>query len=116
MRHATLLFQGKIFVFFFFGNLLVSFIFSERAADKPHIREIVRKANKVVEENDDHDRKYTNVRGRDLEMEGTSGSRESARKIFEMGARSAQRNARLYRLSQLRISSLISRLFSNGFL
>jgi hypothetical protein len=59
------------FLWFFFGNLLVSFIFSERATDKPHIREIVRKANKVVEENDDDDRKYTNVRGRDLEMEGT---------------------------------------------
>jgi hypothetical protein len=31
------------------------------------------------------------VRGRDLEMEETRGSRESARKIFKMGARSGQK-------------------------
>jgi hypothetical protein len=29
-------------------------------------------------------------------MEGTRGRRESARKIFEMGASNGQRNARLY--------------------
>jgi hypothetical protein len=29
-------------------------------------------------------------------MEGTRGSRERARKIFEMDARSGQRNARLH--------------------
>jgi hypothetical protein len=29
-------------------------------------------------------------------MEGTRAGRESARKIFEMGARSGQRNARLH--------------------
>jgi hypothetical protein len=33
------------------------------------------------------------VRGRDVGMEGTRRGRESARKIFEMGARSRQRNA-----------------------
>jgi hypothetical protein len=35
---------------------------------------------------------YNDVRGRDLGMEGTRGGRESARKIFEMGDRSGQRN------------------------
>jgi hypothetical protein len=34
--------------------------------------------------------------GGDLGMEGTRGDRESARKIFERGARSGQRNARLH--------------------
>jgi hypothetical protein len=29
-------------------------------------------------------------------MEGTKGGRESARKIFERGARNGQRNARLH--------------------
>jgi hypothetical protein len=33
---------------------------------------------------------------RDLEMEGTRRDRESARKIFERGDRSGQRNARLH--------------------
>jgi hypothetical protein len=48
------------------------------------------------EENDDreHDREYIAVRVRDLGMEGTRRGRESARKIFERGARSEQRNAR----------------------
>jgi hypothetical protein len=34
--------------------------------------------------------------GRDLGMEGTRRGRESARKIFEKGARSGQRNPRLH--------------------
>jgi hypothetical protein len=38
---------------------------------------------------------YIDVRGRDLGMEGTGRGIESARKIFERGARSGQRNARL---------------------
>jgi hypothetical protein len=79
--------------------------YNERATDKRHIREIVRKANKVVgcvwgigerkEQNDDvreHDREYIDVWGRDLGMEGTRRGRESARKIFE---RSGERNSRL---------------------
>jgi hypothetical protein len=37
----------------------------------------------------------TRVESRDLGMEGTRRGRESARKIFEKGARSGQRNARL---------------------
>jgi hypothetical protein len=39
---------------------------------------------------------YIDVRGRDLGMEGTRRGRESARKIFERGARSGQRNAKLH--------------------
>jgi hypothetical protein len=35
------------------------------------------------------------VRGRDLGIERTRGGRECARKMFEMGARSGQRDARL---------------------
>jgi hypothetical protein len=38
---------------------------------------------------------YIDVQGKDLGMEGTRRGRESARKIFEKGARSGQRNARL---------------------
>jgi hypothetical protein len=34
--------------------------------------------------------------GRDLGMEGRRRGRESARKIYEKGARSGQRNARLH--------------------
>jgi hypothetical protein len=37
----------------------------------------------------------TMVESRDLGMEGTRRGRESTRKIFERGARSGQRNARL---------------------
>jgi hypothetical protein len=40
-------------------------------------------------------REYIDGRGRDLGMEGTRRGRVSARKIFERGARSGQRNARL---------------------
>jgi hypothetical protein len=52
------------------------------------------------EENDDiweHDREYEyiDVRGRDLGIEGTRTGRERVRKIFEKGARSGQRNAKL---------------------
>jgi hypothetical protein len=39
--------------------------------------------------------KYIDVRSRDLGMEGTRRGRESARKIFERGARSGERKARL---------------------
>jgi hypothetical protein len=84
----------------------LGYTFKERATDKAHTRDIVRKANKVVgcvwgigekvgrwfqEENDDvweHGRERIDVRGRDLGMEGKRGGRESARKIFEVGARS----------------------------
>jgi hypothetical protein len=48
------------------------------------------------EENDDvreQDREYIDVRDRDLEMEGKWEGRE---KIFEMGTKSGQRNARLH--------------------
>jgi hypothetical protein len=40
-------------------------------------------------------RKSILMGGRDLAIEGTRRGRESAGKIFEMGARSGQRNARL---------------------
>jgi hypothetical protein len=90
----------------------LGYTFNERATDKGHIREIVRKANKVVGSvwgigekkwgGDSRrrmmmfeDREYI-VRGRDLGMEGTRRGRESARKILERGARSGQRNARLH--------------------
>jgi hypothetical protein len=52
------------------------------------------------EENDDvweHDWEYIDVRGRYLGINGTRRGRESARKIFERGARSGQRNAKLHR-------------------
>jgi hypothetical protein len=42
------------------------------------------------------DREYIDVWGRDLKMEGTRRGRESARKIFERGARSGERSARLH--------------------
>jgi hypothetical protein len=88
--------------------------FNERATDKAHIREIVRKANKVErcvwkigkrKWGGDFRRKMMMfvsmvesilMWGGDLGMEGTRGDRESARKIFERGARSGQRNARLH--------------------
>jgi hypothetical protein len=38
---------------------------------------------------------YIDVRGRDLEIEGTRRCRESVRKIFDRDARSEQTNARL---------------------
>jgi hypothetical protein len=43
-----------------------------------------------------YDRKYIDVWGRDLGMEGTRSGRESVRKIFESVSRSGQRNARLH--------------------
>jgi hypothetical protein len=46
-------------------------------------------------------REYTDVRGRGLGMEGITEGRESAWKIFEMGARSGQRNARLHSLGRV---------------
>jgi hypothetical protein len=79
----------------------LGYTFNESPSDRAHMREIVKKAKKVVgcvgnrrekverwfqEENDDvweHGRERTEVRGRDL---------GSARKIFKMGARSGQRN------------------------
>jgi hypothetical protein len=97
------------------GNELkyLGYTFKERATDKGHIREIVRKANKLVGSvwgigerkwgGDSRrrmmmfeDREYIDVRGRDLGMEGTRRGRESARKIFQRGARSGQRKARLH--------------------
>jgi hypothetical protein len=97
------------------GNELkyLGYTFKERATDKAHIREIVRKANKLVGSvwgigerkwgGDSRrrmmmfeDREDIDVRGRDLGMERTRRGRESARKIFERGARSGQRNARLH--------------------
>jgi hypothetical protein len=66
--------------------------------EKAHMREVVRKANKVVgcvwgigerkwggdfmKENDEQGRERIDVRGRDLGMEGTREGRESARKIL----------------------------------
>jgi hypothetical protein len=53
----------------------------------------------VREENDDvreHGRERADVRSRDLRMEGTGGGGESAREIFEMGAKSGQRNTRVH--------------------
>jgi hypothetical protein len=47
------------------------------------------KVEKVISE--EEGREYIDVRGSDLWMEGT----RSARKIFELGTRSGQRNARL---------------------
>jgi hypothetical protein len=91
----------------------LGYTFNKRTTDKVHIREIVRKANKVVgcvwaieqrKWGGDFRRKmmmfvyimYIDIRGRDLGMEGTRRGRESARKIFERDARSGQRNARLH--------------------
>jgi hypothetical protein len=50
-------------------------------------------------ENDEDDvreycRQRTDVRNRDLGVEGIGGGGESAREIFEMGFRSGQRNSR----------------------
>jgi hypothetical protein len=92
----------------------LGYTFNERATDKAHIREIVRKANKAVgcvwgigerKWGGDFRRgmmmfesmmesMYIDVWGRDLGVEGTRRGRESGRKIFERGARSGQRNAR----------------------
>jgi hypothetical protein len=50
-------------------------------------------------ENDDvweHYREYIDVGGKDLGMEGTRRGGESARKIFQRGARNGQKNARLH--------------------
>jgi hypothetical protein len=62
----------------------------------------VRKPNKVVgcawgigERKWGGDFRKRMIGGRDLGMEGTRGGGENVRKIFEMGARSGQRNARL---------------------
>jgi hypothetical protein len=86
--------------------------FNERA----HNREIVRKANRVVEcvwgigerekvgrwfqeESDDvweNGSEHIDVPDRNLGMEGTREGRNRGRKIFEMGARSGQRNAGLH--------------------
>jgi hypothetical protein len=64
----------------------LGYTFNDRTTDKSHMREIVMMFESMVE----------SLRGRDLGKEGTRGGRESARKIFEMGARSGQRNARLH--------------------
>jgi hypothetical protein len=74
------------------------YTFSERTTDKAHIREIVRKANKVVGcVWGIGEKKWGgNFRRRDLGMEGTRRGRKSARKIFERGARSGKRNTRLH--------------------
>jgi hypothetical protein len=68
--------------------------FNERFTDKDKdIREIVRKVmifESMIES------ELIDVRSRDLGMEGTRGGKESARKIFEMGAGSGQINARLH--------------------
>jgi hypothetical protein len=53
----------------------------------------------VREDNDDvreHGRERADVRSGDLGMERTGAGRESAREIFEMGARSGQRNTRVH--------------------
>jgi hypothetical protein len=58
------------------------------------------KIERVSEFNNDdvreHGRERVDVWSRDLGMEGTGGGGESAREIFEMGARSGQRNTRVY--------------------
>jgi hypothetical protein len=54
---------------------------------------------RVREENDDvreHGGERADVRSRDMGMEGTGGGGEGAREIFEMGARSGQRNTRVH--------------------
>jgi hypothetical protein len=54
---------------------------------------------RVREENDDvreHGGERADVRSRDMGMEGTGGGGESAREIFEMRARSGQRNTRVH--------------------
>ncbi|KAH0809247.1 hypothetical protein GEV33_013543 [Tenebrio molitor] len=45
---------------------------------------------------DSASRERADVRGRGLGMEGTGGGGESAREIFEMGAKSGQKIARLH--------------------
>jgi hypothetical protein len=58
-------------------------ILEERTTDKAHIKEIVCLGNRRDKD-------------KDLGMEGTRTGRETARKIFERGARSGQRSARLH--------------------
>jgi hypothetical protein len=76
------------------------------------VSEVVRKAIKVVgcvwgigervwggefgETMIEHGRDRADVRSRDLGMEETEGDEESAREIFEMSARSGQRNTRVH--------------------
>jgi hypothetical protein len=93
----------------------LGYTFNERATVRAQVREVVKKANKVVgcvwgigermwgrrvrEENDDvreHGGERADVRSRDMGMEGTGGGGEGAREIFEMGARSGQRNTRVH--------------------
>jgi hypothetical protein len=65
----------------------LDYTFDERATDKVHMRNIVKKTNKVVGcVWGIWERKW---------MEGTREGWESARKIFEIGARSGQKKARL---------------------
>jgi hypothetical protein len=87
----------------------LDYTFNERTTDKAQVREVVRKTNKVVgcvwgigerkwggefrRRMMVFERERTDVPDRDLGMEGTRGG-ESAREIFEMGARSGERDAR----------------------
>jgi hypothetical protein len=86
----------------------LGYTFNERATDKAQVREVVRKANKIVgclrgigerKWGGEFGRRMmmfesmvesvgTDVRSGNLGMERTGGGGESAREIFEMGARS----------------------------
>jgi hypothetical protein len=94
----------------------LGYTFNERATDKAQVREVVRTANKVVGcvwgigermWGGEFGRRMmmfesmvesvlADVRSRDMGMEGTGGGGESTREIFEMGARSGQRNTRVH--------------------
>jgi hypothetical protein len=98
----------------------LGYTFNEKTTDKAHMREIVRKTNKVVgcvwgigerKWGDDFRRKMMifesmierniDVLGRNLGIEGIRRDRENARKVFETGARSEQRNARLHSVGRV---------------
>jgi hypothetical protein len=64
----------------------LGYTFNDRTTAKSHMREIVMMFESMVE----------SLQDRDLGKEGTRGGRESSRKIFEMDARSGQRNGRLH--------------------
>jgi hypothetical protein len=96
------------------SSMYLGYTFNERATDKAQVREVVRKANKVVGcVWGIGERKWGGEFGKRVMMfesmvesverteqrsgmEGTGGGGESAREIFEMGARSGQRNTRVH--------------------
>jgi hypothetical protein len=77
------------------GKNNLGYTFNERATEKVHMREIVRKANKVVGcVWRTGERKW----GGDFKRQRSGDKRKKRRwrKIFEMGAMSGQRNTRLH--------------------